>query len=193
MKRPILIILLLTCFAILLPISTTFAADRQKVFIAPTVDYHDYRNDDVYRLIEKRLKDNFNYPLNAIVHRYEILPETNASRQILQSLYTGKVKLTRDLLHTVAYTSGADVVVIPRLNRLSYITYTTWDGDLVQQTEISLDCYAYAIDEDKVYRFKTSRSYNNDYSTQGEPEYLLNDMLDEIISKLPYGRLATIR
>lgn len=182
--KQIIMWLFLTCiFSLALPDACQAAA--QRILLLPAQEYSPAGSLEMYRQIDKTLAQNFNYPLNDLVHRYEML--TGPAIPAGLKPQSRSVKLPKEFLQSVAQTSAADLVVIPQLLHFSHYITTNLEGDSIQETSLRLRCFVYTASDVHFSVIETSRYYHDDYAPGQEPTCLLDQMLWETVHKLPYG------
>lgn len=185
MKKTIILWLCIICIASLaLPVAACQAA-AQRILLMPAQEYSPAGSPEMFRQIDTALAQNFNYPLNAIVPHYEMLPSPPIPSGLKPQ--SRSAKLPKEFLQTAAQTASADLVVIPQLLRFSHSITTDLEGDSIQETSLVLRCFVYTAPDDRFSVIETSRYYHDDYAPGQEPQYLLEQMLWETKHKLPYG------
>lgn len=185
-KWLVLTLLMAGMLMITFPASKGLAAT--KILLIPAQEYSVAGNTEAYHLIDQRLINNFKYPLNSIVHRYEMV--SIEKTPVPMQPDPRSPKLTKPFLQELSKLSTADLVVVPQLTTFSRYETTNMEGDTFLQSIVSLRCFVYTAADDHFFKIETSRYYYNDYSPDQEPDTLLDQMLDETMRKLPYGVVA---
>lgn len=185
-KWLVLTLLMAGMFMMTLPASEGLAAT--KILLIPAQEYSVAGNTEAYHLIDQRLINNFKYPLNSIVHRYEMIPIPKVP--VPMQPHPRSPKLTETFLQELSKLSTADLVLVPQLTTFYRYETTNMEGDTFLQSIVSLRCFVYTSADNHFFKIETSRYYYNDYSPDQEPDILLDQMLDETMRKLPYGVVA---
>jgi len=168
------------------------AAVPQRVAILPVSFTHSYRDADVEQVIAKALSNKFHTPLAKIVPIFEII----SSKEIdsaMSGATTGKnFKLDKTLFKAIAEKTNADIVIGAEVTQLWSVRLRTWDGEVIQQTDLSIKILCYHKASEKFTEQKDYDSYNGYESLWGQPDYMADQIMYKLLNKIPdYSGLTT--
>lgn len=163
--------------------NSTFASEPRRVAILPVINSTYFDNREAQTAIVTQLNNHFKTPLSSVVEFYTLIPQQDIL-QAMPPVPTRKAKLSIDeqLLREIAVKTRADILIAVKLNEYrSAMSITTRTGTLLQQTDVELIYGIYlAEQEPHYYSKKLQRHYQGEASVASSPDYLLNELIDEI-------------
>jgi len=188
-KKQVCYVALLICLFVT-GFSTCFAHDVQKVAILPVFYSHNISmNKDVESIIKTALVNKFHMPLSKIVPFYEIIPEAEVIASLpVQLKYKKNSKLDNNLLAEVGNEMNADIVIAVEVTSFQDDSRINWDGDRIQETDLAMRIINYHRPSRTYTERKDHQYYLGDDIQWGRPEYIADQMIDNLLNKIPNYR-----
>lgn len=175
MKKAVLyLLLLLVGYHAYIPETCSAFTTRRVVLIGP-IDTARYQSEELNKLVSERWKRVFRYPF------YEVVAQIQNPGKLPDKL----------LLARLAQEQSADLIVSAEFARLRSYTYSRglWDDETWQETELRLVATTYLRSNDQYQVFSVSRSQNEPISVDTGPLRLMDDAMDEVLSRIPFKRI----
>lgn len=170
-------------------LSHGFAAEIpvRKVAILPVGGaYADEK--DLVRIIDQAMREKFRTPLQDFVPRYQLVPELEVRAALPPGIRPEK--LAAPQLAVLAKTLGADWLIGTEILEFQHYTFMTFDGELMQKTEVALRLSSYEAAAKELRRWRDWDSYFGDYSIHQDPQTMTRQLIDRLLDKLPAALLA---
>ena len=179
------VVLLICLFSI--GLRTCSAYDVQKVAVLPVLYSKNVSiNKDVEAIIAKALVNKFHMPLSKVVTFFEIIPEEEVFAALpVQFKDKKQSKLEYNLLAEVADKLNADIVIAAEVTSYYSVSRTNWKGDQIQETDLAMRIINYHRPSAKFTERQDHKSYLGDAIQWGEPEYIADHMIYNLLTKIP--------
>jgi hypothetical protein len=175
----------LTVLLLLFCLPSVFAADRVAV-----IAYGD--QSEAVSVMQETIRSYFKTPLPSLVKIYEFVP----GDEIAVSQPKNK-EVKRDTLRALAEKTKSDIVVAAQLTDYRTRFFVSLYGDSIRTTSVQVKYHIYLARKDKYMTDRLSRYYHGDDIRFGSPEYLLNEILDDVTEKLrkelPYNPAVILK
>ncbi|MDL2280843.1 hypothetical protein LJC10_03170 [Selenomonadales bacterium OttesenSCG-928-I06] len=185
MLRKTIIILFVFAFCLPIMVSSICAFQPTSVVILPTYNTDKYfQDEEIISAMEYKLKRHFRYPF------YELVTPENINNAMNSLDYNLKEKnpYDREYLKGISEKTCADIVVILHLKKAYSYTYIRGirNPEYIQDTYVELYCYIYN-DKDNYYnKFHTGKNTTDWPNIHSGLDYVLPELTDELVKKLPY-------
>jgi len=168
------------------------AATPQRVAILPVSFTHSHRDVEVEAVVAKALANKFHTPLAKIVPIFEIIPANEIDAAMLDKATGKNFKLNNTLIQAISEKTNADIVIGVEVTQLWSILLRTWDGEVIQKTDLSIKILCYHKASGKFTEQKDYDSYSGHESLWGQPDYMADQMMYKLLNKIPdYSGLTT--
>jgi len=184
-KHLFFIVLFISLFLISFP--TCSAYDAQKVAVLPVFYSKNISiNKDVERIIAEALVNKFHMPLSKVVTFFEMIPEAEVFVALpVQLKDKKKSKLEKNLLVGVADKLNADIVIAAEITRYRSDSRMNWEGDRIQETDLAIRIINYHRPTGTFTEQQDHQYYLGDDIKWGEPEYIADQMIYNLLNKIP--------
>lgn len=174
----------LVCAGLLLFAGICQAHTPQRVAILPVINQSYMEDAKVEAVISDSLYGKFKIPLAKVLNTYEFVPvsEIEAAFPEVNDRKAMK-KFNPARLQQVAAQLDADLVIGGIISNLSEDTFTNFDGDLIQQTYLSIRLIGYDAREKKVIDVHDYENYDGDWTAYGEADYLAKKIMNHLLDK----------
>ena len=193
MDKKVSLVLTILFYILFTTIQICSAAAPQRVAILPVSFAHGYRDTDVENVISKALANKFHTPLAKIVLIFEIIPSVEIETAITDNVTTKKIKkLDKALINLIAEKTNADIVIGAEVTQLWSVLLRTWDGEVIQKTDLGIKILCYHKSSGEFLEQKDYASYSGGESLWGQPDYMADQMMYNLLNKIPdYSGLTT--
>ncbi|CUH96355.1 hypothetical protein P22_2445 [Propionispora sp. 2/2-37] len=170
--------------------TTCSAATPQKVAILPVLtSAHVALSPEIESIIANGLHKKFHTSLSSIVPVFEILPAATV-KEAMTVLQPEKNKLSvnRNMLAAIAEKTSADIVIAAEVTSYRDFSYTRWDGEQIQETNVAIRLASYQRASQNYIEVRDRKSYHGAAMPTAFPDYITDDMMYYLLKKLPNYR-----
>lgn len=187
MFRKSLFSIVLCSYLLLTSFGTCSAYHTLKVAVLPVFSNENIAvNKDVERIIANALVNKFHMPLSKIVAFFTIIPESEVIAALpVQLKGKKKSKLDRNLLAEVADKLNADIVIAAEIKSYRSDSIMNWDGDLLITTDLAIRVIHFHRPSGKFMARQDHEFYSGDDIQSGQPDYIADHMIYELLNKIP--------
>jgi|GEM_PF-3561996 len=166
---------------------TCSAYHAQKVAVLPVFHSGNISiNKDVEKIIAEALVNKFHMPLSKVVTFFEIIPEAEVLAALpAQFEDQRKSKFENNLLVEVADKLNADIVIAAEITSYRSDLRMNWEGDRIQETDLAIRIINYHRPSGTFTDRQDHQFYLGDDIQWGQPEYIADHMIYNLLNKIP--------
>ena len=174
---------------ILVSPTSASAFPTYKVALLPIMNIENIRATEIPDLIEYKLHRKLRFPF------YEFIPDAEIARA-LQTLPTksGYIIPNKDNLSLFAQTLSADIVLVVEINKARIRqenSFSFWDDETIETTDVLLKCYAYSSADNQYYLLKAASFDSAALSANSGLLRATTPVIDELLKKLPFSTIPS--
>jgi hypothetical protein len=162
------------------------ARTPQRIAILPVINQSYTDDPEVEKTISEAIYAKFHVPLAAVLNTYEFVPADEIKTAFPEwKDHVRMKKIDRERLQQVAAQLHADMVIGGAVTDLNKFIYTSnFEGDLMQQTYLSIRLVGYNVREQKLIDIGDYEDYRGDWSVFGDSDYLAKKIMDRLLGKI---------
>ena len=159
-----------------------------RVAILPVFNSSDIHDQATEQVISNALKARFHMPLSNVITLYEVVPDNEVRLALPPELINPNKpgKISSHTLQEIGAKLKTDVVIGAQITDFTLFTFTNWDGDLIQQTDLTIRVFGYDTTKNEFLDIHDRQYYNDEASIRGYPDYLAQQIMDNLLKKVPY-------
>ena len=159
-----------------------------RVAILPVFNSSYTHDQNTEQVIANALKTRFHMPLDKVITLYDVVPDNEVQLALPPELKNpnNPGKINSHVLQEIGAKLKTDVVIGAQITNFTVFTFNTWDGDLMEQIDLTIRVFGYDTKKSEFLDIHDSRYYNDDASVMGNPDYLAQEIMDNLLKKVPY-------
>ena len=167
---------------------TCFAAEPLSIAILPVINQTNTHDEAVENVILEALHAKFRTSLSSIVPIYQLIPDNDVSTALPPDIHKRpySLKFEPTMLKDVANRLHADIVIGAVITNLRELTFTSWTGDPIQQTNLSIRLVVYKTSEQEYIDIHDYKDYVGERMTFSDADYLAKIIMDRLMSDLTF-------
>lgn len=187
--KKFLVLLVLTFFLVAgsTPASC-LAYEPLRVAILPVFNSTYIHEPDTERVITEALRARFHMPLAKVITLYDVVPADEVQLALPPELKNRNKpgRIDALVLQEIGAKLKTDVVIGAQITDFTLFTYSNLAGDLFEQNDLTIRIVGYDTKKNEFLDIHDSQHYHGEMSVMGNPDYLATQIMDHLLSKVPY-------